>query len=46
MPAAGCLFVAMAVGITLATVLGRYHFAIDSILGVAVAVASWIAANA
>ena len=43
MPDAGLFFVAMAIGITLATVLGRYHYAIDSILGVAVAIVTWLA---
>jgi membrane-associated phospholipid phosphatase len=40
-PAAGAVLMLVAVGITLATVLGRYHYALDSILGVAVALASW-----
>lgn len=40
-PAAGVVFIGLACGITLATILGRYHYAVDSILGVAVAIASW-----
>jgi hypothetical protein len=46
MPAAGAVFAVIAVGITLATVLGRYHYAIDSLLGVVVAVASWAISRA
>jgi membrane-associated phospholipid phosphatase len=42
MPIAGTVFLVIAVGITLATVLGRYHYALDSILGVVVAVVSWL----
>jgi membrane-associated phospholipid phosphatase len=45
MPSAGAVFAVIAVGITLATVLGRYHYALDSIAGVAVGVASWILAK-
>jgi hypothetical protein len=41
MPAAGLGFLVVAAGITLATVLGRYHYAVDSILGVAVAIVTW-----
>jgi len=41
MPLAGIAFLVIAAGITVATVLGRYHYALDSILGVAVAVVSW-----
>jgi hypothetical protein len=40
-PAAGVVFLVLAAGITIATVLGRYHYALDSILGVGVAVAVW-----
>jgi len=41
-PSAGPAFLAVAAGITLATVLGRYHYAADSILGVLVAIVSWL----
>lgn len=41
MPAAGVVFLLVGAGITLATVLGRYHYAVDSMLGLAVAGASW-----
>jgi hypothetical protein len=46
MPAAGLGFSVVAIGITLATVFGRYHYAIDSILGVGVAIAAWLAGGA
>lgn len=42
LPPAGAVFMIVAAGITLATVLGRYHYALDSALGVVVAVASWV----
>lgn len=40
-PIAGVAFLAVAAGITVATVLGRYHYAVDSIMGLALAVAAW-----
>jgi membrane-associated phospholipid phosphatase len=40
-PASGAVFLALATGITIATVLGRYHYLADSVLGVLVAVAVW-----
>ncbi|MDH4063947.1 MAG: phosphatase PAP2 family protein [Acidobacteriota bacterium] len=43
MPVAGAAFLVLATGITLATVLGRYHYLADSLLGVAVAIAAWAA---
>jgi hypothetical protein len=46
MPAAGLGLSVIAIGITLATVFGRYHYAIDSILGVGVAIAAWLAGGA
>jgi membrane-associated phospholipid phosphatase len=39
MPVAGALFLILAVSIAIATVLGRYHYLVDSVLGVLVAVA-------
>lgn len=42
MPAAGAVFVVMAASIAIATVLGRYHYVVDSILGLVVAVIAWI----
>jgi membrane-associated phospholipid phosphatase len=42
MPLAGTAFLVIAAGITVATVLGRYHYALDSMLGVAVALTSWL----
>jgi membrane-associated phospholipid phosphatase len=41
-PAAGLVFLMAAAGITVATVLGRYHYAVDSILGVIVAIVFWL----
>ena len=42
LPAAGAVFVGLAVTIAVATVVGRYHYAIDTILGVAVALVAWV----
>jgi membrane-associated phospholipid phosphatase len=41
-PAAGALFGVLALSIAVATVVGRYHYAVDSILGLLVAVAVWL----
>ena len=41
MPVAGAVFLVLAASISIATVVGRYHYAIDSVLGVAVALAAW-----
>jgi hypothetical protein len=41
-PAAGLALLLVAAGITAATVLGRYHYAVDSILGVGVATVCWL----
>jgi hypothetical protein len=41
MPAAGGCFLAIAASIVVATVVGRYHFALDSALGVLVALLAW-----
>ena len=41
-PAAGLVLLTAAAGITAATVLGRYHYAVDSILGVLVATVCWL----
>jgi hypothetical protein len=43
MPGAGAAFFALAVVIATASVLGRYHYLLDSVLGVLVAVGVWIA---
>jgi hypothetical protein len=40
-PAAGLAFLALTIAIALATVVGRYHYTIDTLAGVAVALASW-----
>jgi len=39
--AAGALFLVLAANVSLATVVGRYHFTVDTILGVLVAVMWW-----
>ena len=38
---AGGAFLILAISITIATVLGRYHYAVDSLLGVLVGVVGW-----
>ena len=43
LPGAGLAFLWLAVSIATASVLGRYHYAIDSVLGFAVALAVWLA---
>jgi hypothetical protein len=43
MPAAGTVFVALALSIAVASVLGRYHYAMDSFLGLLVALTIWMA---
>jgi membrane-associated phospholipid phosphatase len=42
MPAAGAVFLILAISIAAATVLGRYHYVIDTVLGVIVAFAAWM----
>jgi membrane-associated phospholipid phosphatase len=42
MPTAGAAFLVLAVCIAAATVLGRYHYVIDTVLGVIVALAAWL----
>jgi len=42
---AGIVFLAVAVSISVATVLGRYHYAVDTALGVAVAFGAWFLAG-
>jgi membrane-associated phospholipid phosphatase len=41
MPAAGAVFLILAVSIAVATVLGRYHYVSDTVLGLLVAVIAW-----
>jgi len=41
MPHAGVVFLVIAAAIVAATVLGRYHYLIDSLLGIGVAVGAW-----
>ena len=40
-PATGLAFLAVTIGIALSTVVGRYHYTVDTLAGVAVAFASW-----
>ncbi len=42
MPPAGIVFLALAVAIVVSTVLGRYHYLVDSLLGVLVATGAWL----
>jgi membrane-associated phospholipid phosphatase len=43
MPGAGFVFLVIAISIVVATVVGRYHYAVDSVLGAAVAMAAvWV----
>jgi PAP2 superfamily protein len=41
MPVAGTVFLILAAAIVAATVLGRYHYLVDSLLGIVVATATW-----
>jgi hypothetical protein len=41
LPAAGIAFLALAVSIMVASVVGRYHYMVDAALGAAVGVAAW-----
>jgi len=41
MPVFGVLFLAIAASIVVATIVGRYHFVLDSALGVLVALVAW-----
>lgn len=40
-PGGGAALMVLALSITIATVLGRYHYAVDSVLGMIIGVASW-----
>ena len=40
-PGIGVLFLVLALSIVVASVLGRYHYAVDSLLGILVAVMAW-----
>lgn len=42
MPLAGIVFLALAAAIVASTVLGRYHYLVDSLLGILVAVIVWL----
>jgi hypothetical protein len=42
MPLAGMAFLVLAASITIATIVGRYHYIADSVLGVIVAIAAWL----
>lgn len=41
MPSAGVIFIVIAACIVAATVLGRYHYLVDSLLGIVVAFGAW-----
>jgi membrane-associated phospholipid phosphatase len=41
MPVAGVVFLLAALSISIATVFGRYHYVVDTVLGVLVALAAW-----
>jgi len=41
LPLAGIAFLFMALSISIATVLGRYHYVVDTVLGVLVAIVVW-----
>jgi len=41
-PAAGAIFGVIAAGIVVGSIVGRYHYAADSVAGVLVAVAAWM----
>jgi membrane-associated phospholipid phosphatase len=41
MPIAGVVFLVLAASIAIATVVGRYHYVVDSVLGVIVALGAW-----
>jgi membrane-associated phospholipid phosphatase len=43
-PAAFLPFLVLAASITIASVIGRYHYAADSVAGVLIAIAMWVAA--
>ena len=42
LPVIGVGFLAIAIGITAATVLGRYHYLVDAVLGMLVGAAAWL----
>jgi membrane-associated phospholipid phosphatase len=44
MPLAGSVFLIAALSISIATVLGRYHYVVDTVLGLLVALAAWTVA--
>ena len=41
-PAAGAVFGVIATGIVIGSIVGRYHYAADSVAGILVAVAAWV----
>jgi hypothetical protein len=45
-PLAGAAFILAAVAIAIATIVGRYHFLVDTALGVVVGALSWLAVTA
>ena len=43
MPDAGAVFLVLALSIAMATVIGRYHYIVDSVLGIVVAMIASVA---
>ena len=44
-PGAGAVFALLAILIAVSTVVGRYHYAVDTVLGIAVGLVAWLLLN-